>query len=323
MILTSLLVLAALAVIVLTAAATALRSVGRLWLRHWAEQRLRGSTVAELYLERPQRLLLGAGIATVVVTSLAGAIIGTRFADQPFAVLGALAVTALVFFGVGQVVARVVARHWATSLLPALLPVLRAVEFLMTPLIAAAPLTERRLERYTPIDLEPTGRDEIDELLRDGEVEGIVEAEERAIITGVAEFGATEVHSVMTPRGEIFALSDDLSPRTMALQIAQSAYSRIPVYRGSIDHVVGMVHVFDVLKAGAERAPEVRPVAQTLETTRCSELLFRMLRLSQHLAVVHDVEGRTVGLVTLEDLLEELVGDIRDEHDEPHSPRAA
>jgi CBS domain containing-hemolysin-like protein len=78
-----------------------------------------------------------------------------------------------------------------------------------------------------------------------------------------------------------------------------------------------MVHAFDVLKAGGERPPPPRPVAYTPETKRCSDLLFEMLRARMHLAVVLDDTGRTAGIVTLEDLLEELVGDIRDEHDEP------
>ena len=81
-----------------------------------------------------------------------------------------------------------------------------------------------------------------------------------------------------------------------------------------------MVHAFDVLKLAGERHAALRPVAIAQDSTPCSELLFRMLRRSQHLALVQDSLQHTVGLVTLEDLLEELVGDIRDEHDEP-APR--
>ena len=91
----------------------------------------------------------------------------------------------------------------------------------------------------------------------------------------------------------------------------------MPVFDGSLDNVVGMVHAFDVLKLRGERMPELRPVASALATTPCSELLFKMLRTRTHLAIVYDAERRALGLVTLEDLLEELVGDIRDEHDEP------
>jgi CBS domain containing-hemolysin-like protein len=81
-----------------------------------------------------------------------------------------------------------------------------------------------------------------------------------------------------------------------------------------------MCHVFDVLIARGEQPPPVLPVARTPVDRRCNELLFSLLKQRRHLAVVTDPEGRTAGIVTLEDLLEELVGDIRDEHDEPEAP---
>ena len=83
-----------------------------------------------------------------------------------------------------------------------------------------------------------------------------------------------------------------------------------------------MVHAFDVIKARGETPDTLRPVAFSAPEAPCNELLFRMLRERLHLAIVRDDAGRTLGLVTLEDLLEELVGDIRDEHDEPEPPRA-
>ena len=126
----------------------------------------------------------------------------------------------------------------------------------------------------------------------------------------------------MTPRSEIFAVEERTPARELARRIAQSAYSRVPIYRESLDIVVGMVHVFDVLKAGGDRWPPVRPVADTGADRPCNELLFQMLRQQLHLAIVRDDAGKCVGLVTLEDLLEELVGDIRDEHDEPTAERA-
>ncbi len=84
-----------------------------------------------------------------------------------------------------------------------------------------------------------------------------------------------------------------------------------------------MVHAFDVIKARGEVPEALRPVASSAPESPCNELLFRMLRERLHLAIVRDDDGHTVGLVTLEDLLEELVGDIRDEHDEPEPPRVA
>jgi putative hemolysin len=182
---------------------------------------------------------------------------------------------------------------------------------------AAAPF-ERQRGRAS-VDGE---REALQDLLREGELEGVGEHEEIATISGVVEFGTKRVGDVMTPRAEIFALEDTLDAGILAARIAQSAYSRVPTYHGTIDNVRGMVHAFDVLKAGADSFPPLRPVATAAPEAPCNELLFRMLRERRHLAIVRDGSGSTVGLVSLEDLLEELVGDIRDEHDEPEANRA-
>jgi putative hemolysin len=165
-------------------------------------------------------------------------------------------------------------------------------------------------------------REALHDLLREGELEGVGEREEIAIISGVVEFGEKRVRDVMTPRTDIFALEDTLDAHTLALRIAQSNYSRVPIYHSSLDDVRGMVHAFDVLKAGPETFPPLRPVASAAPESPCNELLFRMLRERQHLAIARDGKGTPIGLVSLEDLLEELVGDIRDEHDEPETSRA-
>jgi CBS domain containing-hemolysin-like protein len=162
-------------------------------------------------------------------------------------------------------------------------------------------------------------REDIEDLLREGALEGVGEASEIEIISGLVTFGEKTVEQVMTRRDEVFAVDADLAPLEMARRIAQAAYSRVPVYRGTLDTVVGIVLAFDVFKERGETVPEVRKVAETDPATRCNELLFSMLRHRLHFAVVKDSAGRTAGIVTLEDLLEELVGDIRDEHDEPPS----
>jgi putative hemolysin len=221
----------------------------------------------------------------------------------------------------GQVFPRAIARQWPAQVIPFVLPVLRVTEIITTPILAlgrslADPLIRRRGRGATPPE-----RDAIQDLLREGELEGVGEHDEIAIISGVVEFGEKLVRDVMTPRGEVFALAEDTDPHSLAIRIAQSAYSRVPIFRESLDQIVGMVHAFDVLKARGEALPPIRPVAFATPETHCNELLFRMLRERLHLAVVQSREGMTLGIVTLEDLLEELVGDIRDEHDEPDVPR--
>jgi len=225
----------------------------------------------------------------------------------------------LLLLVLGQIVPRAIARRRPSELVPLMMPILQAAELVAAPMVALGRTVGRSVGR--PEDgREREERDPIQDLLREGELEGVGEREEIAIITGVVEFGEKVTRDVMTPRADIFALPVDGPPREVALGVAQSGYSRVPLYRGAVDDVVGMVHAFDVLKAAGERQPALRPVATAAPDTPCTDLLFQMLRARRHLAIVRDAGARTIGLVTLEDLLEELVGDIRDEYDEPETP---
>ena len=315
-----LLVLALVTVALLTAGGMAMRSVSRIWLRHWVEQQLRGSHAALAYLERPQRLIIGASATVALILVLSGELLASDTARDSRRLAIVLAIFAALVVVLGQLLPRAVARRFAPGVASALGPFLEAAALVAAPVVAAGRLASRPFERLTSAERDAE-RDTIQDLLREGELEGVGEREEMEIITGVMEFGEKSVRAVMIPREEIFAISVAVSAREIAEEFATSAFSRVPVYEGTLDNVIGMMHAFDVLKVHGERAPEIRPVARALETTPCSELLFRMLRAARHLAIVRDAAGRTVGLVTLEDLLEELVGDIRDEHDDP-APKA-
>ncbi|HEX7978323.1 MAG TPA: CNNM domain-containing protein [Gemmatimonadaceae bacterium] len=314
-----LLSLCILIVALLTAGGMAMRSVSRIWLRHLVEQELRGSRAAHAYLERPQRLIIAASATVALVLVLSGGFLATDYARQPARLALALAVYAAAMIVVGQLLPRAIARRFAPTVASLLSPLLQAAAIVTTPFVAASRIVSRPFERVKQGG-EGVERDPIQDLLREGELEGVGEREEMEIITGVLSFGEKLVRDVMIPRDEIFAIERSATAREIAEEFATSAFSRVPVYERSIDHIVGMVHAFDVLKLAGERPPGFRPVATALDSTPCSELLFRLLRRSQHLAIVKDEQQRTVGLVTMEDLLEELVGDIRDEHDEP-APR--
>ena len=315
---TVLLALCVVTVALLTAGGMAMRTVSRIWLRHLVEQELRGSRAAHAYLERPQRLIIAASATVALVLVLSGGFLATDYARQPLRLAVALAVYAAAMIVAGQLLPRAIARRFAPAVASLLSPLLQAAAIITTPFLAASRLVSRPFERVKPGA--EGHRDAIQDLLREGELEGVGEREEMEIITGVMSFGEKLVRDVMIPRDEIFAIERSATSREIAEEFATSAFSRVPVFERSIDHVVGMVHAFDVLKLAGERPPALRPVATALDSTPCSELLFRLLRRSQHLAIVKDEQQRTVGLVTLEDLLEELVGDIRDEHDEP-APR--
>ena len=312
-----LIALCILAIGMLTATATALRSVSRIWLRRWVERRLRGSGSGDLVLDRPHRLVLSGGaLSSAIILLLGGAL--ARFAEDG---IGRFAIAAVIVMitlaALGHLLPRAIGRRWPTRIVPVLLPPLRALDAVIGPLVGVAQRAVPRLSPPPQTTAPVQARDALHELLEEGVLEGVGEPEEIAIITGVVQFAEKSVREVMTPRTAVFSVDYSLPVAEIARRIAASGYSRVPVYSGSPDTFIGMVHAFDLLKSGADGELPLRPLAFTLPTRRCNELLGEMMRHSRHLVIVADGDGRTLGLVTLEDLLEELVGDIRDEHDEP------
>jgi len=163
--------------------------------------------------------------------------------------------------------------------------------------------------------------DEFLTLVNVGEKEGIIEKEEKELINNVLEFTDTEVHEIMVPRIDMVCVSVDSPLKEVWRKIIEEGHSRIPVYEGSIDNIVGIVHAKDVLKALAEKDPNIkvrdilRDVIYVPENMKINELFNEMRKKKAHLAIVVDEYGGTAGLVTLEDVLEELVGEIEDEYD--------
>jgi putative hemolysin len=152
-----------------------------------------------------------------------------------------------------------------------------------------------------------------------GEAEGILEGEEGELIQSIVEFGDTRVSEVMTPRPDIVALPDTATVREARDVILESKYSRLPVYREQIDNVEGIIYVRDLLQSWADGNEEehiaslVRPVYVVPETKPVDELLEEMQKAHTQLAMVIDEYGGICGLVTVEDILEEIVGEIEDE----------
>ena len=302
--------LSLLVVALLTAGAMAVRSASRIWLRHWAEQRLRGAESVIMYLERPVRLLAAANAGAAIALALIGVLIGRNSASDRTVMLTLAGYAALVIL-LAHLLPRAVARRFPSQVIPVTMPVLQAAQIVTAPMLLLGRMLGVKDDAPPPEQHEA-----MEDLLREGELEGVGKTDEIAIISGVMEFGEKTVADVMTKRDDVFAISEDHDPARVRALIAESAFSRIPVYRGSVDHIVGMYHAFDVLKEQDGHIP-LRTVAHTPSTTPCNELLFRLLRQRLHLAVVEDAQGKMLGIATLENLLEELVGDIRDEHDEP------
>jgi putative hemolysin len=180
----------------------------------------------------------------------------------------------------------------------------------------------RKKDQATETGAEPEEDDDgghLQALIDVGEAEGIIEEDEGELIQSIVEFGDTRVSEVMTPRPDIVALSQTSTVREARDIILDSKYSRIPVYRDQIDNVEGIIYVRDLLQSWAEGDEEnqigelIRPVYLVPETKPVAELLEEMQKAHVQLAMVIDEYGGVCGLVTVEDILEEIVGEIEDE----------
>ena len=164
-------------------------------------------------------------------------------------------------------------------------------------------------------------------LVEQSEVGGTLERQDARLLEGVFEFTEKVAQDVMTPRTRMVALESDLTVEEAADEVARARRSRYPVYTGTIDDVVGVVHAKDILTAirsspGVKVAAVMRPPIFVPGTREVEDVLADMKRLKAHLAVVLDEYGGTAGIVTMEDLLEEIVGDIFDEYDRPEAAPA-
>jgi putative hemolysin len=311
------------AIAVLTAGAAALRGASRLWLRHRVESRMRGWAVLDEYLERPQRLLGGAATGISAAAFVLGASLASGY-DGDLGLVVSILAWAVAVAVVGELLPRALARRWAPDVVRVLMPVLAVATAITRPAVAIAEWVTAGLRRARGGHMPRTtpAQDDIADLLREGALEGVGEAEEIAIISGVVAFADKTARDVMTPRDQVFTVEASLPARELARRVAGQGWSRVPVVRGSLDDVVGLVLVVDLFKSAGERPPRIRPVATTAPDVPCNELLFQMLRTRRQFMIVRAADGPAQGIVTLEDLLEELVGEIRDEHDDP-APHAA
>jgi putative hemolysin len=203
-------------------------------------------------------------------------------------------------------------------------PILQALFYLILPVTLLLGLLLSIAALAEPEDTaeEDHPSEAMDALLEAGEEEGILEESDRELVRSVVEFGDKVVLEVMTPRPEIFAVPDTLPLNEFTAQINEHAFSRVPVYAASLDNVTGIAFAHDLLKvldteANTRTVAQIqRPVAFVPETKKVAELLREMQREKQHMRVVIDEYGSVAGLVTIEDLLEAIVGNIADEHDE-------
>jgi CBS domain containing-hemolysin-like protein len=284
-------------------AGTALVTVSRAELTRAVSRRLRGGDASLSGLAKVDGYLTAASVTTSLGVLLLGASLPAVFAGSGLirsAVVLALLAVPFVLFS-GYFVPRWLTQRRAEAVAERVMPVLRSWSHVLGLILPTRPAT---------------GPKDFRAIWREGASVGGSDDTELLMAGGVMTFVERSVREVMTPRTEIVAIPHDAVLGDIVLVFTQSGYSRIPVYKDTLDDIIGMLHAFDLFRIRPGDPLPVRPVAAAPASRACGDLLLDMQRERRHLAVVLDEFGGTLGIVTLEDLLEELVGEIFDEHDE-------
>jgi CBS domain containing-hemolysin-like protein len=307
-----------------SAAEMAFIAANRLRLRHLAAE---GNKVAAQYLDafkQPERSLSTAMIGVTIAHIVAASVVTWGLLPwlghwAPLVVTVLLTPVMLVF---GEIIPKAVAREWATSLILKLYRPLTWLSTLLTPFVALA-------HGVVSLVLRPFGaghsdtrqfvsREELKALLQLEPGEADVTTQEAEMIDKIFDLGDTTVREVMVPLIDVALLPEAVPPQEAIRLIHQRGFSRIPIYRERESNVVGVVAAMDLLSRGVEAtrlAELAREPYFVPDTKRIDDLLREMQRHRIHLAVVVDEYGGSTGIVTLEDIVEEIVGDIQDEHD--------
>ena len=317
------------AAVYLGAIEAAFSALMRLSLRLVAERSNRPGALGTylddpLLLFIPVRLLLG--FVTGAATALLARGIGIEEAHTLPTLLLAVAGFVLVFellvplVFVGRDPERVL-----EILLPTFAPFARTLGPVTRWIAQIVTVNRRAGPPATPDEAAEEANDAAKAYIDTAEQEGLIEGEERRLLQSIVDFGDTLVREVMTPRPDILAIRDTATVGDVRALFVEQEYSRFPVYKDSLDHIAGFVFVKDLvaLSTADDQRPVttlLRPAVVVPETKRVPELLKQFQRQQTQCAIVVDEYGGTAGLVTIEDLLEEIVGEIRDEYDVESEP---
>jgi putative hemolysin len=304
-----------------SSAETALTSIPRHRVLNLVDRKVPSANILKKLKESPSKflstVLIGNNLVNILASVMAAAIVFDYFKQWGEAVaisFASIAMTILILI-FGEITPKTIAINnekialfsaWPIFLLSKILaPIGNILAFLCKPLIA---LFGGKIKH--PFISE----EEIKMILAAGEKEGVIEKGEKEMITSIFEFGETTAREVMTPRPDIQSLEVNQTIEDTIKLINQTGHSRIPVYEGNIDNIVGLVYAKDLLKEKGKTLKEyLRPVLFTPESKKIDELMHQMQAARTHMAIIVDEFGVASGIVALEDLVEEIFGEIQDE----------
>ncbi len=311
-----------------SASEAALVSISRLLARAILDRGVKRARAVVLLVDDRNRILTAILIGNTIVLLAADSLATYLFITWglPDGALVATVTMTIVLLLFGEIIPKTLAvsdgERWALRLAPTMVLFAKVLKPLASTFLWVTNLAVRPLGVKHPHQIFVT-EDDIRAIVNVGAEQNVLQEQEREMIHSVIEFGDTIVREVMTPRPNIVAVSLDDSPRRALDLVIAEGYSKLPVYQESKDDIVGVVHDRELLISLADGTLSSKPLRMLMravthvpENKKTAELLRAMQRDKFSMAIVVDEYGGTAGLVTMEDLLEEIVGEIRDEHDE-------
>ena len=307
-----------------SASETAFSSLNQIRLKSRAEDgdssAARVLNMAEQYDKLLSTILIGNNILNIAAASIGTILFTQMLGAERGATMSTIVLTIIVLI-FGEVTPKSLAKEMPEKVATAVSPFLVLLMALMTPLTWLFTQWKKLLGHFVHSgEADTITEGELMTMVSEAENDGELTDRESELIRSAIEFDDVEVEEILTPRVDVVAVEDDIPLEELAQTFAESGYSRLPVYHGTIDNIIGVVHEKDFYIARLKKATKIDdlvvPTLYTTGSTQISQLLRTLREQHHHLAVVVDEYGGTEGIITLEDILEELVGEIWDEHDE-------
>ena len=307
-----------------SASETAFSSLNQIRLKSRAEDgdssAARVLAMAEQYDKLLSTILIGNNIVNIAAASIGTILFTQMLGAERGATMSTIVLTIIVLI-FGEVTPKSLAKEMPEKVATAVSPFLVLLMALMTPLTWLFTQWKKLLGHFVHSgEADTITEGELMTMVSEAENDGALTDRESELIRSAIEFDDVEVEEILTPRVDVVAVEDDIPLEELAQTFAESGYSRLPVYHGTIDNIIGVVHEKDFYIARLKKATKIDdlvvPTLYTTGSTQISQLLRTLREQHHHLAVVVDEYGGTEGIITREDILAELVGEIWDEHDE-------
>ena len=309
-----------------SATETAFSTFNRIRMKNTAEKGNKRAALAlklsENYDSLISTILIGNNIVNILASSM-GALVFARVLanNQELASAVNTAVLTIIVLIFGEISPKTLAKNSPDSFVLFSAPIINVLRIILFPIVAVFNGWQKLLFKiFKSKDDQGMTEEELISIIEEAEEDGGIDKEESDLIKSAIEFGDLEVGDIFTPRIDITALPVGANKETVAKVFAESGYSRLPVYDESIDNIVGIIYYKDfytvAYKANVPLHEIIKPVIHVATTQPVNELMKELQEKQLHMAVVTDEFGSTAGIVTLEDILEEIVGEIWDEHDE-------